>query len=73
MKVSEIYDKIKQQKLHKKVVPEEIETANSFSEEELIQKLGVIYWIFGQTYEETISFKKYRIEFLQILPNDKLD
>lgn len=46
---------------------------NSFSEEELIQKLGAIYWIFGPSYEETVSFKRYRIEFLQILPNDGLD
>lgn len=46
---------------------------NSFSEEELIQKLGAIYWIFGSSYEETFSFKRYRIEFLEILPNDKLD
>lgn len=47
--------------------------ANSFSEEELIQNLGAIYWIFGPSYEEIVSFKKYRIEFLQILPNDSLD
>ena len=46
---------------------------NRFSEEELIQKLGAIYWIFGSNYEETVSFKRYRIEFLQILPNDSLD
>ena len=46
---------------------------NNFSEEELIQRLGAIYWIFGPSYEETVSYKKYRIEFLQILPNDKLD
>lgn len=46
---------------------------SSFSEEELIQKLGAIYWIFGPSYEETVSFKRYRIDFLEILPNDKLD
>lgn len=50
-----------------------IKKANSLSEEELIQKLGAIYWIFGPSYEETVSFKRYRIEFLQILPNDRLD
>lgn len=50
-----------------------VKKANSFSEEELIQKLGAIYWIFGPSYEETVSFKRYRIEFLQILPNDRLD
>ena len=47
--------------------------ANNFSEEELSQKLGAIYWIFGSSYEETVSFKRYRIEFLQILPNDELN
>lgn len=44
---------------------------NKFSEEYLSQKLGAIYWIFGSSYEETVSFKRYRIEFLQILPNDR--
>lgn len=39
----------------------------------MIQKLGAIYWIFGSSYEETVSFKRYRIEFLQILPNDCFD
>lgn len=43
---------------------------NKFSEEELIERLGAIYWIFGPSYEETVSYKRYRIEFLQILPND---
>ncbi len=46
---------------------------NNFSEEELSQKLGAIYWIFGPSYEETFSFKKYRIDFLEILPNDEFD
>lgn len=46
--------------------------ANNFSEEELSQKLGAIYWIFGSSYEETVSYKKYRIEFLQIVSNLKL-
>ena len=41
------------------------------SEEELIKNLGAIYWIFGSVYEETVSFKKYRIEFIKILPDDK--
>lgn len=50
-----------------------VKKVNRFSEEELSKKLGAIYWIFGSTYEETVSFKIYRIEFLQILPNDKLD
>lgn len=44
--------------------------ADGMSEEELIQKLGSIYWIFGPSFEETFSFKTYRIEFLRILPND---
>ena len=43
---------------------------NKFSEEELIERLGAIYWIFGSSYEETVSYKRYRIEFLQILPKD---
>lgn len=46
---------------------------NNFSEEELSQKLGAIYWIFGPSYEETFSLKKYRIDFLEILPNDEFD
>lgn len=46
---------------------------NNFSDEELSQKLGAIYWIFGPSYEETVSFKRYRIEFLQILPNNGLN
>lgn len=50
-----------------------VRKANNFSEEELSQKLGAIYWIFGSSYEETVSFKRYRIEFLQILPNDELN
>lgn len=50
-----------------------VKKANNFSDEELSQKLGAIYWIFGPSYEETVSFKRYRIEFLQILPNDGLD
>ena len=50
-----------------------VKKAKSFSEEKLIQKLGAIYWIFGPSYEEIVSFKKYRIEFLQILPNDSLE
>lgn len=45
--------------------------SNNFSEEELSQKLGAIYWIFGPSYEETFSFKKYRIDFLEILPSDE--
>ena len=40
------------------------------SEEELIERLGAIYWIFGSSYEEEFSFKKYRIDFLRILPKD---
>lgn len=42
-------------------------------EEELIQKLGSIYWIFGPSFEETFSFKTYRIEFLHIMPNDHIE
>lgn len=45
--------------------------SNNLSEEELSQKLGAIYWIFGPSYEETFSFKKYRIDFLEILPSDE--
>ena len=44
-----------------------------FSEETLIQKLGAIYWIFGSSYEQVVGFKKYRIEFVQILPNNRLN
>ena len=52
-------------------IPEATSSANSsFTEEELIDRLGAIYWIFGPWYEETFSFKNYRIEFLQILPNN---
>lgn len=40
------------------------------SEEQLIEKLGAIYWIFGPSYEEIFSYKKYRIDFLEILPTD---
>lgn len=47
--------------------------SNSFSEEVLSQKLGAIYWIFGPSYEETFSFKKYRIDFLEIVPNEEFD
>lgn len=50
-----------------------VKKANNFSEEELSKKLGAIYWIFGSSYEETVSFKRYRIEFLQILPKDEFD
>lgn len=50
-----------------------VKKANNFSEEELSQKLGVIYWIFGSSYEEIVSFKRYRIEFLQLLPHDELN
>lgn len=46
---------------------------NNFSEEVLSQKLGAIYWIFGPSYEETFSFKKYRIDFLEIVPNEEFD
>lgn len=47
--------------------------SNNFSEEVLSQKLGAIYWIFGPSYEETFSFKKYRIDFLEIVPNEEFD
>lgn len=47
--------------------------SNNFSEEVLNQKLGAIYWIFGPSYEETFSFKKYRIDFLEIVPNEEFD
>lgn len=52
------------------IIPEATTTSkNNVSEEELIQRLGAIYWIFGPSYEEEFSFKKYRIDFIQILPN----
>lgn len=50
-----------------------MEAFSGTTEEELIQKLGAIYWIFGPYFEETFSFKTYRIEFLQIMPNDHLE
>lgn len=40
------------------------------SEEQLIERLGAIYWIFGSSYEEIFSYKKYRIDFLKILPTN---
>ena len=43
------------------------------AEEELIKKLGTIYWIFGPSFEETFSFKTYRIEFLCTMPNDHFE
>lgn len=43
------------------------------SEEELIRKLGAIYWIFGPSFEETFSFKTYRIKFLNIMPNSYVE
>lgn len=46
---------------------------STLSEEELIERLGAIYWIFGSSYEEEFSFKKYRIDFLRILPNNNSD
>ena len=46
---------------------------STLSEEELIERLGAIYWIFGSSYEEEFSFKKYRIDFLRILPNNDSD
>jgi len=50
-----------------------IKRLNDAEERKMLQKIGVLYWIFGPTYEETVSYKRYRIEFLQLLPNDKLD
>ena len=46
---------------------------SDFLEEILIQRLGAIYWIFGSSYEQVVGFKKYRIEFVQILPNNHLN
>lgn len=43
------------------------------AEEELIKKLGTIYWIFGPSFEEMFSFKTYRIEFLCTMPNDHFE
>ena len=46
---------------------------STLSEDELIERLGASYWIFGSSYEEEFSFKKYRIDFLRILPNNDSD
>ena len=39
------------------------------SEEDLIKKIGIFYWIFGFSYEQTLNFDKYRIDFIKIRPN----
>ena len=46
-------------------------TQQSRTEDELISKLGAIYWIFGSSYEEIFSYKKYRIDFIEILPRTR--
>lgn len=40
------------------------------SEEEVIYNLGPIYWVFGSSFEQSFSFKNYRIDFIKLLPND---
>lgn len=53
---------------NKIVIPEATSSKRSttFSDYELSQRLGAIYFIFGTSYEETFSFKTYRIEFLRL-------
>ncbi len=46
--------------------------ADTCTEEELADKLGNLYWIFGSSFEETFSFKKYRIVFLRTMPYEDL-
>ena len=43
----------------------------AYSDYELSERLGEIYYIFGPSYEETFSFKTYRIEFLR-LDNERI-
>lgn len=47
--------------------------SDGISEEELSQRLGTIFWIFGPSYEETFSFHTYRIEFLYTEQNNSRD
>lgn len=50
------------------VIPEATSSKRNttYSDDELSQRLGAIYYIFGPSYEETFSFKTYRIEFLRL-------
>lgn len=48
-------------------------TSKQQSEEDLIYNLGPIYWVFGPSFEQSFSFKNYRIEFIKLLPNDAED
>lgn len=50
-----------------------LKRAEDYSEEELADRLGNFYWIFGPSFEEVFSFKKYRIEFLRIMPYKDLE
>lgn len=52
-------------------IPEVTSLAIPEDEDDLINKLGPIYWIFGQSFEKEFSFKKYRIDFLRLLPNSE--
>lgn len=42
----------------------------NISKVDLIKNLGIVYWIFGFAYEQTIISGKYRIEFIEIRPNN---
>lgn len=55
----------------KEIIPETTSTKrfDGLSDEELAQKLGAIYLIFGPSYEENFSLHNYRIEFLEIVPS----
>lgn len=55
------------------VVPEATSAKrnSAYSDSELGKRLGAIYYIFGPSYEETFSFKTYRIEFLR-LDNERI-
>jgi len=66
--LQESYKELKDGKIF---IPEitSVKRSDGLSEEELSQKLGVIYLIFGPSYEEVFSFHTYRIEFLYIKPN----
>lgn len=52
-------------------IPEVTSLAIPEDEDDLINKLGPIYWIFGQSFEKNFSFKTYRIDFLRLLPNSE--
>lgn len=45
-----------------------VRRSDGMTEEDLYQRLGLIYLIFGPSYEETFSYHTYRIEFLYLSP-----